>query len=107
MTGVPDGAKLDHGSADLAVVRDLRKTMEQYHAVLGWGRWNVFEYVPPSNHDARVDGEAAHYRLLGAARPPAATPVPRREGRRDLLDRGDVQDRRGGRGREAPLRGAR
>lgn len=62
-----DGANLDYRISQISlVVRDLRKTMEQYHAILGWGPWNVFEHVPPSHHDTRVDGEPVHYTLLGA-----------------------------------------
>jgi len=62
-----DGAKLDYRITQISlVVRDLRKTMEQYHALLGWGPWNVFEHVPPMHHDTRVDGESVHYTLLGA-----------------------------------------
>ena len=62
-----DGAKLDYRISQISlVVRDLRATMEQYHAILGWGPWNVFEHVPPSHHDTRVDGKPVHYTLLGA-----------------------------------------
>jgi methylmalonyl-CoA/ethylmalonyl-CoA epimerase len=62
-----DGAKLDYRISQISlVVRDLRATMEQYHAILGWGPWNVFEHVPPAHHDTRVGGEASNYTLLGA-----------------------------------------
>jgi hypothetical protein len=62
-----DGASLDYRITQISVVvRDLRKTMEQYHKILGWGPWNVFEHVPPTHHDTRVNGEPVHYTLLGA-----------------------------------------
>ena len=62
-----DGAKLNYRITQISlVVRDLRKTMEEYHKILGWGPWNVFEHVPPAHHDTRVDGEPMHYTLLGA-----------------------------------------
>jgi Glyoxalase/Bleomycin resistance protein/Dioxygenase superfamily len=64
---VLDGAKLDYRITQISlVVRDLRKTMEQYHTILGWGPWNVFEHTPPAHHDTRVEGEPVHYTLLGA-----------------------------------------
>lgn len=62
-----DGANLDYRITQISlVVRNLQKTMEQYHRLLGWGPWNVFEHVPPTHHDTRVDGESVHYTLLGA-----------------------------------------
>jgi methylmalonyl-CoA/ethylmalonyl-CoA epimerase len=67
MSSALDGAKLDYRISQISlVVRDLQKTMEQYHAIFGWGPWNVFEHVPPVHHDTRVDGEPSHYTLLGA-----------------------------------------
>jgi methylmalonyl-CoA/ethylmalonyl-CoA epimerase len=68
-TTVPalEGSKLDYRITQISlVVRDLHKTMEQYHGLLGWGPWNVFEHVPPAHHDTRVNGEPVHYTLLGA-----------------------------------------
>ena len=66
-TGKLNGANLDYRITQISVVvRDLRKTMEQYHTILGWGPWNVFEHVPPVHHDTRVNGEPVHYTLLGA-----------------------------------------
>jgi len=66
-SSVLDGANLDYRITQISlVVRDLRKTMEQYHALLGWGPWNVFEHVPPAHHDTRVGGKPVHYTLLGA-----------------------------------------
>lgn len=62
-----DGAELDYRISQISVVvRDLRKTMETYHQILGWGPWNVFEHVPPLHHDTWVDGEQVEYTLLGA-----------------------------------------
>ena len=62
-----DGANLNYEITQISlVVRDLQATMEQYHKLFGWGPWNVFEHVPPSHHDTRVDGEHVHYTLLGA-----------------------------------------
>lgn len=53
-TGKLNGANLDYRITQISVVvRDLRKTMEQYHTILGWGPWNVFEHVPPVHHDTR------------------------------------------------------
>ena len=122
-----DGAKLDYRITQISlVVRDLRKTMEQYHTILGWGPWNVFEHVPPMHHDTRVEGEPVHYTLLGAETyvggeetgmnfellqplegPSLWQKYPRREGRGHLLDRSDVQDYRGVRGGKATLRSSR
>jgi hypothetical protein len=48
------------------VVRDLRKTMEMYHQILGWGPWNVFEHKPPMHHDCTLRGKPVEYSLLGA-----------------------------------------
>jgi hypothetical protein len=58
-----DGATLDYRITQISlVVRDLRKTMEQYHTILGWGPWNVFEHVPPMHHDTRVGGRRGDLR---------------------------------------------
>ena len=66
-TTLLDGAKLDYRISQISVVvRDLHKTMEQYHKLLGWGPWNVFEHVPPAHHDTRIGDEPVHYTLLGA-----------------------------------------
>jgi catechol 2,3-dioxygenase-like lactoylglutathione lyase family enzyme len=48
------------------VVRDLRKTMEAYHKVLGWGPWSVFEHKPPTLHHTEVRGKSVPYTMLGA-----------------------------------------
>lgn len=66
-TNALDGANLDYRISQISVVvRDLRATMEQYHSILCWGLWNVFEHVPPVHHDKRLNGEAVHYTFLGA-----------------------------------------
>lgn len=62
-----DGSKLDYRITQISVVvRDLQKTMEMYHNILGWGPWNVFEHCPPSHHSTTINGEEVHYTLLGA-----------------------------------------
>ena len=62
-----DGSRLDYRITQISVVvRDLRATMEEYHRLLGWGPWNVFEHVPPVHHNTEVNGEPVHYTLLGA-----------------------------------------
>ena len=48
------------------VVRDLDRTMAQYHALLGWGPWDVFEYEAPWLHHTEIRGEAREYTMLGA-----------------------------------------
>lgn len=47
------------------VVRDLKKTVKQYHELLGWGPWNVFEHKPPLLHDCTLRGKPVEYTLLG------------------------------------------
>ena len=48
------------------VVKDLRKTMEAYHKVMGWGPWSVYEHKPPILHHTRLHGQPADYSMLGA-----------------------------------------
>jgi methylmalonyl-CoA/ethylmalonyl-CoA epimerase len=48
------------------VVRDLDRSMAQYHEMLGWGPWDVFEYEAPWLHDTEIRGEAREYTMLGA-----------------------------------------
>jgi catechol 2,3-dioxygenase-like lactoylglutathione lyase family enzyme len=48
------------------VVRDIDAAMEQYHRVLGWGPWSVYEHKPPSLHDTYLHGEATDYTMIGA-----------------------------------------
>jgi methylmalonyl-CoA/ethylmalonyl-CoA epimerase len=48
------------------VVRDLERSMAQYHTLLGWGPWDVFEYQEPWLHDTEIRGEPCAYTMLGA-----------------------------------------
>ena len=48
------------------VVKDLRKTMEMYHRLMGWGPWSVYEYKPPSLHHTTLRGKAVDYTMVGA-----------------------------------------
>lgn len=48
------------------VVKDLRKTMEAYHKVMGWGPWSVYEHKPPILHHTEVRGKSVHYTMIGA-----------------------------------------
>ncbi|MGH2867266.1 MAG: VOC family protein [Solirubrobacteraceae bacterium] len=48
------------------VVRDIETTIKQYHELLGWGPWNVFEHKPPLLHDCTLRGKPVEYTLLGA-----------------------------------------
>ena len=48
------------------VVRDLEQTMAQYHRLLGWGPWDVYEYESPWLHDTWVHGERVDYTFIGA-----------------------------------------
>jgi catechol 2,3-dioxygenase-like lactoylglutathione lyase family enzyme len=53
--------------SQIAVVcRDLRKTMEQYTNLLGWGPWNVYRHEPPRLHDTELHGKPTEYTMLGA-----------------------------------------
>lgn len=62
-----DGSGLNYEITQISlVVRDLHRTMTQYHQILGWGPWNVFEHIPPSHHDTQVEGESVDFTLLGA-----------------------------------------
>ena len=47
-------------------VRDLDRTMEQYHRAFGWAPWQVFDHVPPVHHNTELRGERVHYALRGA-----------------------------------------
>ncbi|MFI5387239.1 MAG: hypothetical protein ACHQ50_14100 [Fimbriimonadales bacterium] len=47
-------------------VRDLDKTMLQYHRAFGWAPWQVFDHVPPVHHNTRLRGADVHYALRGA-----------------------------------------
>ena len=48
------------------VVKDLKKTMENYHRVMGWGPWSVYEHRPPVLHHTEVRGKPVKYTMLGA-----------------------------------------
>jgi methylmalonyl-CoA/ethylmalonyl-CoA epimerase len=48
------------------VVKDLRKTMEAYHKVLGWEPWSVYEHRPPMLHHTEVRGKPVDYTMIGA-----------------------------------------
>jgi predicted enzyme related to lactoylglutathione lyase len=47
-------------------VRDLDKTMDQYHRAFGWAPWQVFDHVPPVHHNTQLRGQQVHYALRGA-----------------------------------------
>jgi len=48
------------------VVNDLKRTMEQYTSLLGWGPWHVYRHEPPRLHGTMVRGESVEYTMLGA-----------------------------------------
>ena len=53
--------------SQIAVVcRDLKKTMEQYTKLLGWGPWNVYRHEPPRLHHTELHGQPTDYTMLGA-----------------------------------------
>lgn len=43
------------------VVKDLKKTMENYYDVLGWGPWRVYELRNPRHHNTKLRGEDVKY----------------------------------------------
>ncbi len=45
------------------VAKDLRKTIETYHRMLGWGPWNVYVLKPPRLHHTIVRGKSLHYTM--------------------------------------------
>ena len=59
----PDFSQIDQIGI---VVRDLDRSMAQYHELLGWGPWDVFEYHAPWTHDTEIRGEPREYTMLGA-----------------------------------------
>lgn len=71
-----DGAALDYRITQISlVVRDLRRTMEQYHRLLRWGPWNVFEHTPrrtttPRSTASRCTTPCSAPRRTSAARSP-------------------------------------
>jgi len=60
---VPAGMRITQVAV---VVKDLRKTMESYHKVLGWGPWSVYEHKPPILHDTTLHGKQVSDTMLGA-----------------------------------------
>lgn len=62
-TPVPSGMRITQVAV---VVKDLRKTMEAYHRILGWGPWSVYEHKPPILHHQELHGKSANYSMLGA-----------------------------------------
>jgi len=60
---VPSGMRITQIAV---VVGDLRKTMEAYHKVLGWGPWGVYEHKPPILHHTEVHGKSVLYTMIGA-----------------------------------------
>jgi len=60
---VPPGMRITQIAV---VVEDLRKTMETYHSVMGWGPWSVYEHKPPVLHHTEVRGKKVPYTMLGA-----------------------------------------
>src|SRR5208337_1695890 len=62
-TPVPSGMRITQVAV---VVKNLRKTMEAYHRILGWGPWSVYEHKPPILHHQELHGKSANYSMLGA-----------------------------------------
>ncbi len=60
---VPAGMRITQVAV---VVKDLRKTMESYHKILGWGPWSVYEHKPPNLHHTTLHGKQVSYSMLGA-----------------------------------------
>lgn len=60
---VPPGMKITQVAV---VVKDLRKTMEAYHEILGWAPWSVYEHKPPVLHHTTLHGKEVKYSMLGA-----------------------------------------
>ncbi|MGA2664487.1 MAG: VOC family protein [Nitrososphaerales archaeon] len=60
---VPPGMRITQIAV---VVKDLRKTMETYHRVMGWAPWSVYEHKPPVLHHTEVRGKKVAYTMLGA-----------------------------------------
>ena len=47
-------------------VRDLDRTMAQYHRAFGWAPWQVFDHVSPVHHATQLRGRPVDYSLRGA-----------------------------------------
>jgi len=60
---VPPGMRITQVAI---VAHDLRKTMEAYHKILGWGPWSVYEHKPPILHHQELRGKPVNYSMLGA-----------------------------------------
>jgi len=60
---VPPGMRITQVAV---VVKDLRKTMEAYHRILGWSPWSVYQHAPPVLHHTEVRGKPVPYTMLGA-----------------------------------------
>ena len=48
------------------VVKDLDEAMANYHGLLGWGPWNVYEYEPPLLTGTRLHGRPEDYTFQAA-----------------------------------------
>ena len=62
-SSVPPGMRITQVAV---VARDLRKTMEAYHKVMGWAPWSVYEHKPPILHHQEVRGRPVNYSMIGA-----------------------------------------
>ena len=60
---VPPGMRITQVAV---VVKDLKRTMENYHRVMGWAPWSVYEHKPPVLHHTEVRGKPVKYTMLGA-----------------------------------------
>jgi len=60
---IPPGMRITQVAV---VVRNLRKTMEAYHKLMGWGPWSVYEHKPPVLHHTMLHGKEVRYSMLGA-----------------------------------------
>jgi methylmalonyl-CoA/ethylmalonyl-CoA epimerase len=60
---IPSGMRITQVAV---VVRDLRKTMETYHKLMGWGPWSVYEHKAPILHHTEVHGKSVSYSMMGA-----------------------------------------
>lgn len=60
---VPPGMRITQVAV---VVKDLRKTMEAYNKIMGWGPWSVYEHKPPTLHHTEVRGKSVPYTMIGA-----------------------------------------
>jgi methylmalonyl-CoA/ethylmalonyl-CoA epimerase len=60
---IPPGMRITQVAV---VVRNLRKTMEAYHKLMGWGPWSVYEHKSPVLHHTMLHGKEVPYSMLGA-----------------------------------------